>query len=181
VCGGDRVVIVGGGTSAGQAAVFLSRHASRVTMVVREADLSENMSRYLIDRVERIADGGIPVGGRVPERVGDRGVEGVTVEDRQSGAQRTIKARALFVFIGVSPCTGWLGGLVDLDGHGFVRTGHDVPSAAGTGRQRSALETSQPGIFAAGDVRSGSAKRVAGAVGEGAMAIRLALERARRA
>ena len=81
----------------------------------------------------------------------------------------------------MSPCTGWLGDLVDLDDHGFVRTGHDAPSAAGTGWQRSALETSQPGIFAVGDVRSGSAKRVGAAVGEGAMVIRLALERARQA
>jgi thioredoxin reductase (NADPH) len=79
----------------------------------------------------------------------------------------------------VSPCTGWLGDLVDLDEHGFVRTGHDAPSASGTGWSRSALETSRPGIFAVGDVRSGSAKRVAAAVGEGAMAIRLALERMR--
>ena len=148
-------------------------------MVVRETDLSENMSRYLIDRVQRIANVDIMLGTEVRELVGDRALEAVTVEDRQSGAQRTIKARALFVFIGVSPCTGWLGDLVDLDGHGFVRTGHDAPSAAGTGWQRSALETSQPGIFAVGDVRSGSAKRVAAAVGEGAMAIRLALERVR--
>ncbi len=80
-----------------------------------------------------------------------------------------------------SPCTGWLGDLVALDGHGFVRTGHDAPSAAGTDWQRSALETSLPGFFAVGDARSGSAKRVAAAVGEGAMVIRLALERARQA
>ena len=181
MCRGDPVVIVGGGNSAGQAAVFLSRHASRVTVVVREPDLSEYMSRYLIDQVERIANVDIMLGTEIRELLGDRALEAVTVEDRQSGAQRTLKARALFVFIGVSPCSGWLGDLADLDGHGFVRTGHDVPSAAGTGWQRSALETSQPGIFAVGDVRSGSAKRVAAAVGEGAMVIRLALERARQA
>jgi thioredoxin reductase (NADPH) len=181
MCQGDPVVIVGGGNSAGQAAVFLSRHASRVTMVVREADLSENMSRYLIDRVQQIANVEIMLGTEIRELLGDRVLEAVTVEDRQSGAQLTLKARALFVFIGASPCTGWLGDLVDLDGHGFVRTGHDAPSAAGTGWPRSALETSQPGIFAVGDVRSGSAKRVAAAVGEGAMAIRLALERVRQA
>jgi thioredoxin reductase (NADPH) len=179
MCRGDPVVIVGGGNSAGQAAVFLSRHASRVAVVVREPDLSESMSRYLIDQVERIANVDIMLGTEIRDLLGDRALEAVAVEDRQSGAQRTLKARALFVFIGVSPCTGWLGDLVDLDGHGFVRTGHDAPSAGGTGWQPSALETSQPGMFAAGDVRSGSAKRVAAAVGEGAMVIRLALERAR--
>ena len=125
MCRGDPVVIVGGGNSAGQAAVFLSRHASRVTVVVREPDLSEYMSRYLIDQVERIANVDIMLGTEIRELLGDRALEAVTVEDRQSGAQRTLKARALFVFIGVSPCTGWLGDLVDLDGHGFVRTGHD--------------------------------------------------------
>jgi thioredoxin reductase (NADPH) len=182
MCRGDPVVIVGGGNSAGQAAVFLSRHACRVTVVVREPDLSEYMSRYLIDQVERIANVDIMLGTEIRELLGDRALEAVAVQDRRSGAQRTLKARALFVFIGVSPCTGWLGDLVNLDGHGFVRTGHDAPSAAGTGwQQRSALETSQPGMFAIGDVRSGSAKRVAAAVGEGAMVIRLALERARQA
>ena len=181
MCRGDPVVIVGGGNSAGQAAVFLSRHASLVTLVAREPDLSEYMSRYLIDQVERIANVDIMLGTETRELLGDQALEAVTVEDRQSGARRTLKARALFVFIGVSPCTGWLGDLVDLDGHGFVRTGHGTPFAAGTGWQRSAMETSQPGMFAVGDVRSGSAKRVAAAVGEGAMVIRLALERARQA
>src|SRR6201995_3261560 len=145
MCRGDPVVIVGGGNSAGQAAVFLSLHASRVPMVVREADLSENMSRYLIDRVQRIANVDIMLGTEIRELLGDRVLEAVTVEDRQSGAQRTLKARALFVFIGVSPCTGWLGDLVDLDRHGFVRTGRD---ASGTGWQGSALGTRPPRPFA---------------------------------
>src|SRR6201999_2394468 len=115
MCLGDPVVIVGGGNSAGQAAVSVSRQASRVTMVVREADLSENMSRYLIDRVQRIANVDIMLGTEIRELLGDRVLEAVTVEDRQSGAQRTIKARALFVFIGVSPCTGWVSHLGDLE------------------------------------------------------------------
>src|SRR6202012_4735119 len=133
VCGGDRVVIVGGGTSAGQAAVFLSRHASRVTLVVREPDLSENMSRYLIDRVERIANVEIMLGTEIRELLGDQALEAVTVEDRQSGVHRTLKARALFVFIGVSPCTGWLGDLGDLGDYRFVRTrpGGAAPAGAG--------------------------------------------------
>ena len=93
----------------------------------------------------------------------------------------TLPARALFVFVGATPCTGWLGGLVDLDDRGFVRTGLDVVAAYGAEAswQRSPLETSRPGMFAVGDVRSGSTKRVAAAVGEGAMAIRLAYERMR--
>ena len=103
-----------------------------------------------------------------------RAAGGVTVADHRTGARRAVDARALFVFVGMAPCTGWLGGLVDLDDHGFVRTG-----PGSDGAERSLLETSQPGIFAVGDVRAGSAKRVATAVGEGAMAIRLAFERIR--
>jgi thioredoxin reductase (NADPH) len=119
----------------------------------------------------------------VRELFGDQALEAVAVDDR-TGARGIVEARALFVFIGVAACTGWLGGLVDLDDHGFVRTGETVRSAdAADGRdngwQRSVLETSQPGIFAVGDVRSGSAKRVAAAVGGGAIALRLAFERAR--
>ena len=108
----------------------------------------------------------------VRELYGDRALEAVTVADHRTGARRAVDARALFVFIGMAPCTGWLGGLVDLDEHGFIRTG--IPGA-----ECSLLETSQPGVFAVGDVRAGSAKRVATAVGEGAMAIRLAFERMR--
>jgi thioredoxin reductase (NADPH) len=104
------------------------------------------------------------------------------VEDGQTGSRRTVEARALFVFIGAAPCTGWLGAFIDLDDHGFVKTGIDAERAVADGSaseayaRRAVLETSQPGIFAAGDVRSGSVRRVASAVGEGAMAIRLALE-----
>jgi thioredoxin reductase (NADPH) len=181
-CTGDPVAIVGGGNSAGQAAVFLSRYAERVTLVVREHDLGEYMSRYLIDQVRRIPDVRILLGTEVRELLGDQALEGITVEDRETGQRRTVPARALFIFIGMAPCTGWLGDLVDLDEHGFVRTGPDTSPAAaadGPGWSRSVLETSRPGIYAVGDVRSGSAKRVAAAVGEGAMAIRLAFERVR--
>ncbi len=130
---------------------------------MREHDLSEYMSRYLIDQLERIPN--------VRELLGDDTLEAVAVADGRTGERSVLPARALFVFIGVRPCSGWLGGLVDPDARGFVRTGQDTGS--------SALETSRPGIFAVGDVRSGSAKRVAAAVGEGAMAIRLAFERTR--
>jgi thioredoxin reductase (NADPH) len=121
------------------------------------------------------------VDSEVRELHGDQVLEAVTVADRTSGAQRVLPARALFVFIGAAPCTGWLGGLVDLDDHGFVLTGAGALAAAvrpdGTGPLP--LETNRPGVFAVGDVRSGSAKRVAASVGEGAMAIRLAFERTR--
>jgi thioredoxin reductase (NADPH) len=174
VCAGDPVAIVGGGNSAGQAAVFLSAHATEVTLIVREGDLGEHMSRYLVDRIARIPNVHVMTSTEVRELHGEAALEAVTVTDNRTGTRRTIDARALFVFIGMAPCTGWLGGLVDLDDHGFVRTG---PGSGGA--ERSLLETSQPGIFAVGDVRAGSAKRVATAVGEGAMAIRLAFERTR--
>ena len=171
MCRGDPVAIIGGGNSAGQAAVFLARHAARVALVVREQDLGEYMSRYLIDQLERIPNVRIMLLAEVRELLGDDTLEAVAVADGRTGGRSVLPARALFVFIGVRPCSGWLGGLVDLDDRGFVRTGQDTGS--------SALETSRPGIFAVGDVRSGSAKRVAAAVGEGAMAIRLAFERTR--
>jgi thioredoxin reductase (NADPH) len=166
ICHGDPVAVVGGGNSAGQAAVFLSRHAAQVTMVVREHDLSKFMSRYLIDQVTRIGNVSVMLGTEIRELLGDQSLQAVGVADRDTGARRMVRARALFVFIGASPSTGWLGNMVETDDAGFIRTG-----------DRSPLETSEPGIFAAGDVRSGSTKRVATAVGEGAMVIRLALER----
>ena len=174
VCAGDPVAIVGGGNSAGQAAVFLSAYATEVTLIVREGDLGEHMSRYLVDRIARIPNVHVMTSTEVRELHGEAALEAVTVTDNRTGTRRTIDARALFVFIGMAPCTGWLGGLVDLDDHGFVRT-----EPGSDGAERSLLETSQPGIFAVGDVRAGSAKRVATAVGEGAMAIRLAFERTR--
>jgi thioredoxin reductase (NADPH) len=184
LCAGDPVAIVGGGNSAGQATVFLSRQAERINLIVREPDLGANMSRYLIDQIERLPNVHVLLSTEVRELLGDRKLDGVVVEDNRTGARQTLPARALFVFAGAAPCTGWLSGLVELDDHGFVRTGRNVSGSAevaGTaaGWQRSPLETSQPGVFAVGDVRSGSTKRVAAAVGEGAMAIRLAYERAR--
>jgi thioredoxin reductase (NADPH) len=181
MCRGDPVAIIGGGNSAGQAAIFLSTHATRVTLIVREHDLSEHMSRYLIDQVARLPNVGVMVGSEVRELHGDQALEAITVVGTPNGTRRVLPARALFVFIGAVPCTDWLGGLVDLDDHGFVRTGAGALAAAGgqDGTGPLPLETNRPGVFAVGDVRSGSAKRVAAAVGEGAMAIRLAFERTR--
>ncbi|HUA40057.1 MAG TPA: NAD(P)/FAD-dependent oxidoreductase, partial [Streptosporangiaceae bacterium] len=174
MCRGDPIVIVGGGNSAGQATVFLSRYASSVTLVVREPDLTLSMSGYLIDQISRLGNVAILLGTQVQQLIGDCVLEAVAVSD-SNGQRRILDAGALFIFIGMAPATGWLGDLVELDDHGFVRTGPDA-RPAGTGWQTSALETSQPGVFAVGDVRSGSAKRVATAVGEGAMAIRLAFQ-----
>jgi thioredoxin reductase (NADPH) len=181
MCRGDPVAIVGGGNSAGQAAIFLSAHAARITLIVREHDLGENMSRYLVDQVTRLPNVEVMAGSEVRELRGDQVLEAITVVSSPTGTRRVVPARALFVFIGAVPCTGWLGGLVDLDDHGFVRTGAGALNAVGgpEGTGPLPLETSRPGVFAVGDVRSGSAKRVATAVGEGAMAIRLAFERTR--
>ena len=181
MCRGDPVAIVGGGNSAGQAAIFLSAHADRITLIVREHDLSEHMSRYLVDQVTRLPNVEVMVDSEVRELHGDEALEAITVVSSRTGTRRVLPARALFVFIGAVPCTGWLGGLVDLDDHGFVRTGAGELAAVGgpEGTGPLPLETNRPGVFAVGDVRSGSAKRVAAAVGEGAMAIRLAFERTR--
>jgi thioredoxin reductase (NADPH) len=181
MCHGDPVAIIGGGNSAGQAAIFLSAHATRITLIVRERDLSEHMSRYLIEQVTRLPNVQVMVDSEVRELHGDKALEAITVVGSPTGTRRVLPARALFVFIGAVPCTDWLGGLVDLDDHGFVRTGAGaLPAADGPdGTRPLPLETNKPGVFAVGDVRSGSAKRVAAAVGEGAMAIRLAFERTR--
>ena len=174
LCAGYPVAIVGGGNSAGQAAVFLSAHATEVALIVREGDLGEHMSRYLIDQVTRIPNVHVMTSTEVRGLHGEAALEAVTVTDRRTGRRCTVKARALFVFIGMTPCTGWLGGLVEVDDHGFVRTG---PVPGSPGADRSVLETSRPGIFAVGDVHAGSVKRVASAVGEGSMAVRLVHQR----
>jgi thioredoxin reductase (NADPH) len=181
MCHSDPVAIVGGGNSAGQAAIFLSAHATRIALILREHDLSEHMSRYLVDQVKRLPNVQVMVDSEVRELRGDQALEAITVVGSRTGARRVLPARSLFVFIGAVPCTDWLGGLVDLDDHGFVRTGAGALAAASgpDGTEPLPLETNRPGVFAVGDVRSGSAKRVAASVGEGAMAIRLAFERAR--
>jgi thioredoxin reductase (NADPH) len=184
-CRDDPVVVLGGGNSAGQAAIFLSQHAAHVTVVVAGHDLSEHMSRYLVDRISAIPNITVLVGTQVRELIGDVTLEAVAVTD-QTGERRVITGKALFVFIGAAPATQWLSGLLALDENGFVRTGQEAEAPIGASLphtlwRRSALETSQPGVFAVGDVRSGSTKRVATAVGEGAMAVRLAFERFQRA
>ena len=180
LCTGDPVAVVGGGNSAGQATLFLARYANPVHLIVREGDLAENMSRYLIDRIERSPAVQVHVHTEVRELIGEYGVlDGVVVEDNQSGERSRLDARMLFVFIGAQPHTLWLADQVALDERGFILTGPQAVrngNAGEDGGQPLPLETNLPGVLAVGDVRSGSIKRVASAVGEGAMAVRMVFE-----
>ena len=174
VCRGAPVAIVGGGNAAGQAAIFLAEHAERVRLLIRGGDLGENMSRYLVDRIQRNADIEVMLHTEVRELVGDESLRLLTVVDNRTGVEQPVPANALFVFIGAEPNTAWLGDSLALDRNGFILTGPDLRRQPGddeSGRPF-LLETSLPSVFAAGDVRSGSIKRVASAVGEGAMAVR---------
>ena len=164
-CGAKRVGVIGGGNSAGQAAVWLARGGALVTLLHRRADLRETMSDYLIHEVERY---GVAVRDRCEVAAlhgADGELEAVTLKDGER-----VPFSFLFLFLGATPCTGWLGDVVERDEKGFILTG---PDAGADGL----LETSVPGIFAAGDVRSGSIKRCATAVGEGAMVVRFVHER----
>ncbi|HEY1953804.1 MAG TPA: FAD-dependent oxidoreductase [Gemmatimonadaceae bacterium] len=176
MCGGSPVVVAGGGNSAGQAALFLAERGSAVTIVIRGPDLAATMSRYLVDRIE--ADGRIAVrrNTTIVSLEGDRSLAGVRVKGPDG--EETIAASALFSFIGAEPASGWLSGFAALDNDGFVLTDRSLGREQLTGRWETLgrgplpLETSHPGLFAAGDVRCGSTKRVATAVGEGSAAVR---------
>lgn len=175
---GGRVFVVGGGNSAGQAAVFLSAFAAEVTLVVRGPDLTATMSRYLTDRIEASERIGVATGTEVAGVVGAQRLEALRL--RTGTAEREVPADAVFVFIGQAPRTGWLDGAVRRDDRGFVLTGSDLgtpPPDWPLTVPPLPLETSVPRIFAAGDVRHGSVKRIASAVGEGAMAVTFAHER----
>jgi thioredoxin reductase (NADPH) len=179
-CEGDEVAVVGGGNSAGQAALFLAGRTRRVYLLIRGGDLGKGMSSYLVERVTKTGNIELLANTEVRELLGEDRLDGIVVEDNRTGASRNLGARALFVFIGAYANTGWLRGTVELDERGFVLTGRELDRSVlevGVWRERSRepylLETSLPGVFAAGDVRGGSIKRVASAVGEGAMAVRL--------
>ena len=169
----DAVAVVGGGNSAGQAALFLAARTRRVYLLVRRGDLAATMSRYLTDQLARRPNVEVLIHTEVAALNGDGQLQGLTVADRRDGSRRDLAARALFVFIGADPHTQWLPGVLALDSSGFILTGRDAPAPEGAGSGRLPLETTIPGVFAAGDVRSGSIKRVASAVGEGSMAVRL--------
>jgi thioredoxin reductase (NADPH) len=178
MCGAGPVVIVGGGNSAGQAAVFLASRVSRVYLLIRGGDLGKDMSRYLVDQIERQPRITVYLHTEVREVHGRHRLETIVAEDNQTGERRRIDTTALFVFIGATPNTAWLNGAVSLDDYGFIATGSAALYSANgrpeprINREPMMLETSRPGIFAAGDVRSGSVKRVASAVGEGSIAVR---------
>ena len=180
---GDPAVIVGGGNSAGQAATWLADNGHPVTIVIRGEGLAASMSQYLIDRITRHPAITIMSRNAVREVDGTGRLEHVTVEDLTTSARRTLPAAALFVLIGAEARTQWLAESIELDSHGFIVTGPDLSRQARTSpawekldRDPYLLETIQPGVFAVGDVRSNSVKRVASAVGEGSIAIRLASE-----
>jgi thioredoxin reductase (NADPH) len=179
-CEGEEVVVVGGGNSAGQAALFLAGRTRRIYLLIRGADLAKSMSRYLVDRIVDAENVELLANSEVLELMGEDHLEGVVVEDNRSGARRTLGARAVFIFIGAEANTGWLEGVVELDKSGFILTGGALDRSMlegdiweGLPREPYLLETSLPGVFATGDVRSGSIKRVTSAVGEGSMAVRL--------
>jgi thioredoxin reductase (NADPH) len=172
LCAEQDIILVGGGNSAGQAAVFLSGHAKKVHMVIRGGGLGASMSRYLIERIEAASNIELVFNTEVVALEGtqDASLERVRVRSRLDGEERTAEIHNMFLFVGADPATGWLDGCgVTVDRGGFVVTGAG-PNESG-GQPASALETSVPGVFAVGDVRSGSVKRVGGAIGEGAQVV----------
>jgi thioredoxin reductase (NADPH) len=177
LCRGEEVIVVGGGNSAGQAAVFLSQYAKRVHMVIRSGGLAETMSRYLIRRIEENPAIELRTHTEVSELAGDHHLERVSLCDKETGAIEAHAIRHVFVMTGAAPSTAWLANCVVLDSHGFIKTGPDLTPEelheAGWPLSRAPhlLETSLPGVFAVGDVRSGNVKRVASAVGEGSIAV----------
>ena len=162
-CKGTEAVIIGGGNSAGQAAMFLSRTARCVRVLVRGSSLAASMSSYLTSRLEADPRISIEYNAGVTALEGDAHLASVTIHNAGTGESRKVETRALFIMVGAAPNTEWLSGLVKLDEKGFVVTGAGSPA--------SPFETSHPGIFAVGDVRAGSVKRVASAVGEGSVCI----------
>ena len=168
------VFIVGAGNSAGQAAVYLARSARTVTLVVRADNLAKGMSDYLVKEIEHAPRVRVRLQTEVAAARGDRRLAELILRDRRTGREEVVPAAALFVMIGATPHTGWLPGAVLRDQHGFILTGRDLAGQDQGGAGRLVplpLETSLPGVFAAGDVRAGSVKRVASAVGEGSVAI----------
>jgi thioredoxin reductase (NADPH) len=176
---GLDVAVVGGGNSAGQAAVHLARHARSVRVLVRGPSLAESMSDYLVRELERTPNIDLHFNAEVVEGLGGSRLEALTVRELTSGTEQTLATSALFVLIGAEPTTGWLPPSVARDRWGYVLTGADVNPPRDTPTLDGArpFETSFPGVFAVGDVRHGSIKRVASAVGEGSACIRVVHER----
>ncbi|GKS57827.1 thioredoxin reductase [Nitrospira sp.] len=178
LCRGSEVIVVGGGNSAGQAAMFLSEETRRVYLLLRGGDLRKGMSNYLADRIESADNIEVLLDMEVCRLMGDQRLEAVEIKNCRTDSTRTVQTPAVFTFIGATPCTGWLPAEIETDSKGFVKTGPLVSASPYWTADRSPffLETSRPGVFAAGDVRLGSTKRVASAVGEGAMAVQFVHE-----
>jgi thioredoxin reductase (NADPH) len=179
-CRGEDIYIVGGANSAGQAALYFSRYARTVTMLVRGESLDEGMSRYLIPQIEATKNIKVRLRTTVVEVDGKEHLESITIFDAAKNEKETVPATSLFIFIGALPHTEWLESVVQRDAHGFIFSGPDLPRGESNGhfprgwtldRDPFWLESSQPGVFVAGDVRHGSVKRVAAGVGEGATAV----------
>ena len=176
-CRGEQVFIVGAGNSAGQAAMFLSERAARVMMVVRGDSLGKSMSQYLVDRILNTANIEVRLQSEIVSIQGEHQIESVTIVDKSSREQETIRGSAVFSFIGAEPNTEWLKGVVECDERGFILAGPDLlrdgrrPRGWHLDRDPFLLETSVPGVFVAGDVRHGSVKRVASGVGEGSIVV----------
>lgn len=180
LCAQKHAVIVGGGNSAGQAAVFLAARLTKVLIVIRGDDLGKSMSRYLVDRIEQTKNIEVRTESNVVKLAGDPSLESVTLRDKRTQAETIEDAAGLFLFVGAVPRTEWIAGQIETDERGFLLTDAQLsagrteppPTFATLSRPPHPLETSVPGIFAVGDVRSRSVKRVASAVGEGSMAVR---------
>ena len=176
-CMNEDVYVVGGANSAGQAAMYFSKFARRVVMLVRGESLSATMSHYLIDQIARTPNIHVQTRTRVAELHGDSHLEALSIHCGETNQTEKVPTHSLFVFIGAEPHTDWLAGVVERDARGFIYTGSDLlrsgkrPAGWTLEREPFLLETSVPGIFAAGDVRHGSVKRVASGVGEGSIAI----------
>jgi thioredoxin reductase (NADPH) len=179
LCKGEEIAIVGGGNSAGQATVFLSQTSAEVNVLVRGPGLAESMSRYLIQRIEDSSNVVLRARTQIDALEGTDGLERIRWRQLETGESQTRPIRHLFLMTGADPNTAWLKGCVALDDKHFVKTGTDLLPGdlekAGwpLARRPDLLETSKPGVFAVGDVRSGSVKRVASAVGEGSVCVQL--------
>jgi thioredoxin reductase (NADPH) len=174
LCEGEEVALVGGGNSAGQAVVFLASKVKRLHLVIRRGGLEDTMSKYLVDRICALPNVELHAHSEVVALEGSRaeGLTAATFQDRKTGATKTCPLRHLFLFIGADPNAAWLQTVAAVDAKGFLLTGGDCAHAmADAQRAALPLETSVPGIFAIGDVRAGSTKRVAAAVGEGAAVV----------
>jgi thioredoxin reductase (NADPH) len=169
---GKQAFVVGGGNSAGQAALHLAKHAKRVTILVRSQSLAASMSTYLIRDIQNAPNVEVRHRVEVAGGGGDGRLEHLELRDQRSGETESVPAAGLFVLIGAEPFTGWLPGVVGRDRWGFILTGPDTGERWAQQRVPYPFETGMPGVFAAGDARHGSVKRVASAVGEGSIVIR---------